>query len=122
VTALQSPDTRVKLMSIEALRKIGPAADPAVPAIVSWIESDTRWMKVQGMACIDEILTQPQVTVPSIIKCLGDANRNVAQNARRLLLKYGQAALPMLEEALEEPGAVSKNDIQEIITTIKGSY
>ncbi len=119
-SALHATDTRVKLMAIEALRKIGPASDPALPRIVSWMDGGDPWMKVQGMACIGKVLTRPEVTVPVISKFLGNPNRNVKLTARRLLLQYGHAALPILEEILSNADSPSKKDIEEIVMTIKG--
>ncbi|MBP7633420.1 HEAT repeat domain-containing protein [Candidatus Ozemobacteraceae bacterium] len=120
VNALNSTDHLVKVTAIEALRKIGPAANEAIPAVVGWLESDTPWMKIQALLCLGKICTQPQLAVPEIIKCLGGENSSVSITARRTLLLYGQAALPMLQEALTKPDTGAKKEIQEIIAAIQG--
>lgn len=120
ITAMSSSNMNLKITALEALRKIGPEADAAVPAVVSWLDGDAPWMKIQGMLCLGKIRTQPQIVVPPVLKCLASDNRTVSLNARRTLLIYGKDALPYLKEALESTTTGQKAELEGIIAEIHG--
>jgi hypothetical protein len=86
---------------------IGPAAEPAIPALLRGVTHTNEIVRNDAIFALWRIHAKPALVVPALIKCLNDPDIFVRAQAARALGAFGkdgQPAVPaLLELARREP-------------------
>jgi HEAT repeat protein len=103
--SLRDPDVRSRRAALDALESLGPAAAPAIPALVG-ILSDAdpfvRWAAARVLGKVGA--TDPEVVVPGLVPMLCDPDLDVRLTAAEALRQLGPgavSAVPALVQVLE---------------------
>ena len=93
-------DDRVTLQAAAiALRAFGPAAKPAIPALVNAAQSGEEYARYHSIEALAKIDPQGPETLAALIRALGDEEESVQSIAVRGLKPFGAkagAAIPAL--------------------------
>ena len=104
--ALRSPSFRIRETAVMGLGRLGPAAKPAVKALLATCADPRPYVAAAAARQLSAILlpTDPDraVAVPTLTGMLGDRSPQVRLGAAMTLAEmgYGTAALPVLIETL----------------------
>jgi len=102
IKQIESPDAEKRIIAAQALGKIGPAAEAAVPSLIKAL-ADEAWRVRSSVArALGEIGPAAKAAVPSLINALADENRDVRGFAAAALVGIGPAAVPSLINALAD--------------------
>jgi vesicle coat complex subunit len=99
----------VRSWTASALRQIGPAAEPAVPALVKALGDPDPEVQISAAEALGRIGPAAEPAVPALIEALGDPDADVQRTASETLGRIGlaaKAAVPALINALgsADPG------------------
>jgi HEAT repeat protein len=81
------------------LSRIGTPAEPAIPALLRWINHTNEWVRNNVVYALGQIHSEPTLVVPLLIKCLNDTNAAVRGQAASALGEfhgYARPAVPAL--------------------------
>lgn len=96
----QDPDIRVVVHATQRLRDLGPAA---VPALMQGLWSDSSTTRRETMDILRMLSADARTAAPSLIRLLGDDNKDVRREAARTLASIGAySAIPALTKALND--------------------
>ncbi len=87
---------------IRKLAEIGPAAAPAIPALIAALKDEDWDVRSSAARALGNIGPAAASAVPSLIAALKDENRNVWDKAVDALGNIGPAAVPALIAALKD--------------------
>lgn len=79
-----------------ALGWLGPAASPAVPALLRSATNEDQEIRFAAVAALNQIHTQPELVVPALTQALSSKDAGVCANAAYLLACYGTDARPAI--------------------------
>ena len=109
IKALKNPDSdpTVKRLAAEALRQIGPAAAPAVPALIETLKDTdptAKWLAADALGAIGPAAAP---AIPALVEVLKDkgANSLARAGAASALGAIGPAAIPALMEVFKDKSA-----------------
>jgi hypothetical protein len=104
---LGDPDMRTRLRAAEQLRRRGPAAAAAVPALIDNLGLGRGANQAINIAATNALLAiGPRAALPPLIKALQDPDPEIAGGAAFTIAGFGPAAkpaMPALLEALRRP-------------------
>lgn len=104
---VESTDARMALHAAEELATLGPAAAPAVPALIRQLGSGRSWRAPVNAAATNALLRiGPRAALPPWVAAVQGQDRDVALGAIFTLGGFGaaaKAARPALLTALEDP-------------------
>jgi HEAT repeat protein len=95
----------------EALGWIGPAANPAIPMLLSAATNSNNKVRASALWTLGEIHSEPDLCVPELIRALGDSNDWAQISAAHALGVFGaaaQSAVPALKNLENFPVATGK--------------
>ncbi|MFO7899882.1 MAG: HEAT repeat domain-containing protein [Planctomycetota bacterium] len=96
---------RARRMAAEALGVAGPAAAPAVPALVKGLadggEVNTRFASARALGRVGPAAAS---AVPALVKALGDRDRRVRRHAAQTLARLGEKSVDGLIRGLGDAG------------------
>ena len=103
---LSDPDAKVRWNAIQALRRIGPAASAAVPALVEYLKIAEALTKIDICMALGEI---GPAAVPALVEVLKSSeDEHTKYSACVALGEIGAAAVPALVEVLKSSKDVHK--------------
>jgi hypothetical protein len=83
------------------LGKIGPASEPAIPALLRGLGGANRPVRCNAIFALGQIHAQPKLVVPALIKCLNDSDLYVLVSAVHALGAFGKDARVAVPALLE---------------------
>jgi HEAT repeat protein len=90
---------------IEALKAMGPAARPALPAVQKLLQSSHPWSRFRAATLLWSIERNPDIVVPVLAESLKDSNHWTRLMAAEALAQIGpsaQSAVPALRALLDD--------------------
>jgi hypothetical protein len=105
---LESPDVDQRVFAIKALQKIGPAAEAAVPALISALKDAAADVRRSAAEALGAISPVAEAAVPALAAALKDDDAKVRASAAEALGAIGpaaEAAVPALVAALKDDDA-----------------
>ncbi|MDX2166170.1 MAG: HEAT repeat domain-containing protein [Deltaproteobacteria bacterium] len=113
IRELDSPDWRVSTRAAERLMLMGPAAEPAVPALIRQLGPGGP-RQMQNLAAANALARiGPRAALPALAEAIGGKDPDIAYGAIWTLGMYGRAARaarPAILTALEDPRLQSVAD------------
>jgi HEAT repeat protein len=100
IEGLKDKDSSVRSKAAAALTKMGPAAKPAIPALMYALMSDPSRSVRSNAACALGRIKDP-IAVPALIIALKDIDEYVHRGARNALIIIGKPAVERLIVALK---------------------
>jgi len=99
-----SPASARRTGAASSIGQLGPAAKPAVPALIQALQGDDPSIHKAAISALGKIQSDPDVVIPLLIRCLDDPSVN--DEAATALANYGplaRAAVPKLIPLLQAP-------------------
>ena len=90
--------------AIDALGRLGPAAQPAVSALAARLKD--RELTETVLAALRAIGPEARDAVPALLALLREPGRDVALPAAEVLVRIGPAAIPSVTGLLQDPNVV----------------
>jgi len=101
-----------QLRAINALREIGPAAEPAIPALIECAKNGNPTTRGCAVAVLGKIGPGAEQAVDTLIEALKDADYNVQCHAARALGQIGAAAAGAVPALVETVNSAQKPDLR----------
>ena len=113
--ALEQPDTYVVVSA--ALARIGPAAEEAVPALVSELASRSEGRRWRAARTLGRIGPGAVAAVPALVEAMGDPNEGVRLRVARALGRIGPdpRSAAALQRATGDPDAGVQREAREAL-------
>ena len=99
-------DANERFDGVIELEWIGPAAAPAVPALIVALKDENWGVRSPAAWALGKIGPAAAPAIPALIAALKDENRNVGVSAAWALEQIGPAAIPALIAALKDKNSV----------------
>jgi HEAT repeat protein len=121
---LCDPNQGVRMAVATAMRRFGPRAAPAVPALREVVGSsfDVEY-RVAVMKALQRVGIAAVPALPALVPALKDPDPRVREEAARVLGRFGRHArfaLPALRGALDDPDNMVRKAVSEAILNIGG--
>lgn len=99
---LSDPDPEVRLEAIKALARLGPVAQPAVPALAKAMQDRIAFVRRGAATAIGAVGAAPPEALEALMNGLIDPDPKVIDNAGHSLLALGAPALAPLTQGLKD--------------------
>jgi HEAT repeat protein len=117
IEGLKDNDSSVRSKAAAALLKMGPAAKPAIPALMYALMSDSsRSVRSNAAFTLGEI--KDPIAVPALILALKDVDEYVSRSARNALIRIGKPAVERLIVALKARNRQMRHHAAEALRQI----
>jgi HEAT repeat protein len=144
-------DTEQRERAAEALAKLGPAAEPAIPALRQNLADDFPYVRIRsaealsqiGLAAIPAFIdalknnnnevrlvavqalsrlgAESKPAIPALVTVLGDKEASIRDHAANALESCGAEASPALMQALGEPNFKNRAGLVRVLGAIDGT-
>ena len=117
---LSEGDPRIYRIGFDLLRRMGPNAKAAVPALAMMLEAtDADVAAVQIIATIHGCGPAARAATAALVRCLAGRGTDAAEWARTALLGIGQSAIPELTAALTSASEVGNRRLEELLAELR---
>jgi HEAT repeat protein len=100
---LNDEDESLRYHAIWALGLIGPKARRTIPAVLRALEDADEEVRCKVVFALPRLGTEADEAVPALIKRFRDSDADVGEMASKAAAQFGEAAVPHLVKALEDP-------------------
>ena len=99
---LSDKDSLVRAHAARALGKIGKASLPAVEELAQMITDEDLHVRREAIDALRAIQPPKEMSVPLMVKALGDKESAVVLSALNTLAQYGKEAVPLMIRLLDD--------------------
>ena len=99
---LELGDERVKNKAMDAISQIGPEASILLTEIESLFRGEDKKLKLKAFLVVGTAKLSPSEMIPTLINFFEDPDPETSNSAVRAVSKYGEEAIPLLQEFQEK--------------------
>ncbi|GIW79287.1 MAG: hypothetical protein KatS3mg105_1094 [Gemmatales bacterium] len=119
--ALRHAAKQIRREAVWALKRLGPAALPALEGLIERLEDNDLRVRMGAAQAVGAIGPEAEPAIPFLIRCLKHSHLIFCRLAAEALTRIGPASLPALNAARQSSDAFLRREAEWAIQRIQGT-